>query len=848
MKTTVTATIRSLSYLFVVVCIFDMTTPAAPVDLSGWVVDEAAAPVAGAVVRTPDPAVADTTDADGAFRLVGELSPSAAGSGGYRGSSRGILGYDRAPAGGMALSVRSLAGRRLRTERVHGGEHLDRHVVMRLTEGMPAGLYVLVLSVHDARVRAPLVCMANGWSVQSRPGSIGFSKTHARAAVPDNHVQVSKEGYRSKTVAVGDWRGSLDTIVLVAENAFVPGTDTLDLTLDNRRRRQVENLPVFDRAGVGEGAGIPAVPAQPTLRASDYGVVAGDGEDDSEALQAAIDGLVGRAGASPDNPAVIQLPPGRILLTREIVVEADHVVIRGAGSDLHDPQSTMVVLRPGEAMRYDKIDHEAVPDIDAMSHNGNTMGWNWPGRGTFRVQTTAVSDRYEDDYAAAPANRKDIYEGSVNFHWTSGLEVDQDVAFPARTGDTVIPLDGGVSRSDLRAVEVGSYVWVGAANTGKMYEEQHVAPEYRERLHMKVQIFKVTNVDPSNKTLTIDKPLEFDIPANSAADGSTPIGGSKPYPSRVTPLRVVTGVGFESFVLSLEPAGLPALDGGTYDYTVDQARGNYGNMAPEYAMHGLVFKWAVDCWVRDVRTFMTGSHPVVTEQVRNIQVVHSHFDGSWNKGGGGNGYFRLSRAWDCLVHDCVLRNLRHLTLQWSSSGNVVIGNDLDCEINLHGGWERHNLIENNLVRIPYGHAHTTCTIGCEHIGGIGAGETWYPIYWATGPKAGKWSGSSGPRNIFFNNVMLKQETEGGPYAAYEPYYRPDGSSRGVIFLFGWDRQTAAGSRWVHLFKDGELLRDWAGNENVDYSQPPHRGVNATLRHDKASLFLKHCPYAVLPEE
>jgi hypothetical protein len=481
-----------------------------------------------------------------------------------------------------------------------------------------------------------------------------------------------------------------------------------------------------------------------------------------------------------------------------------------------------------------------------MIYSGNTFGWYWPGRGTFRVQTRAVHEDYESDYQSAPANRKDIYEGSVNFHWKSGLEVDQSGTYAARRGERVIRLDADVKSSEIAAIEPGSYVWVGAANTEKMYEYQTVPREYWERLHMRTQIFKVESVNSSAGTITVDKPLELDLIANSAADGSTPIGGSKPYPSRVTPLTIIEGVGFRDFYLILDLQGLPANDGGTYSYTVAQAMRNYGNMAPEYAMHGLVFKWAANCWVENVHTYMTGSHPFVTEQVRNIEVKGCLFDGSWNKGGGGNGYFRLSRAWGCLVYKNILRNLRHLTLQWSSSGNVVVGNDLDCEINLHGGWERNNLIEMNVIRIPYNHSHTNCTIGCDHIDGVGAGETWYPIYWSAGAKAGKWSGSTGPRNIFFNNIMQKQITADGPYEDYLPYYDSRGGSDAVVFVFGWDRDLTSEKQWVHLRMNGDVITDWAGNELVDYTRAPNNGVNARLRFDGQSLFLSDVPRPLDP--
>jgi hypothetical protein len=94
----------------------------------------------------------------------------------------------------------------------------------------------------------------------------------------------------------------------------------------------------------------------------------------------------------------------------------------------------------------------------------------------------------------------------------------------------------------------------------------------------------------------------------------------------------------------------------------------------------------------------------------------------------------------------VLRGLRHITLQWSASGNVVIGNDMDSDLNLHGGWERRNLFELNRVRVPYEHRSGNCQSNC---GGEGGDEkddsTWFPIWWGAGQKAVKWSGRPGRR-------------------------------------------------------------------------------------------------------
>ena len=43
-------------------------------------------------------------------------------------------------------------------------------------------------------------------------------------------------------------------------------------------------------------------------------------------------------------------------------------------------------------------------------------------------------------------------------------------------------------------------------------------------------------------------------------------------------------------------------------YPSSAAVHNYGNMAPESAMHGIVFRFAESCWVRNISTFMTGKN------------------------------------------------------------------------------------------------------------------------------------------------------------------------------------------------------------------------------------------------
>ncbi|GAA2690592.1 hypothetical protein GCM10010412_080270 [Nonomuraea recticatena] len=619
--------------------------------------------------------------------------------------------------------------------------------------------------------------------------------------------------------------GAVVLSTVVAQHPPASAAAIPDLSSANRRA-PVAGLPDWSRAGYRGGAALPGpADAHPDAAchvtsaelAGQYGVRA-DGGDATTGLQAAIDAI--RTTCTPTagytRLSSITLPAGRILVTRQLALDADYLVLRGAGMG-----QTVLAFRPDANTRYDTLTEDGSDwDEDGMAHGAGKGGWTWPGRGLLRVQTRDVHTRYASDHASAPANRKDLFEGSVNQHWAGGVPLRESSA----AGSTLIKL---ATSADMARFRAGGFLWVGAANSVKFYQQQTVTDTARHtNLHMRQQIFQIASVDPAGRTLVIDKPLEYDLPVNSTSDGSAAIGGTV-YPSRVTPLKVVQGVGIEDLTLTQEMTGMPKLGGGVHDLDEADAVHNYGNMAPEYAQHGIVLKWAANVWIRRVGTWMTGSHAVVTENAKNIQVQESQFNGSWNKGKGGNGYFRGSRVWDSLYAYNTSRNLRHFTFQWSASGNVAIGNDFDSDLNLHGGWERRNLFESNRVAVPYEHASKNCQANCGEEGGGGVDDsTWWPIWWGAGPKAAKWSGSSGPQNVFYNNQLTKQTTQGGAYQAYYP-------DRQRVYQFG--SSAADPTRFQHLATDGSTILDWAGGETLDYTGS---GVHASMTDPSGSLFLK----------
>lgn len=621
------------------------------------------------------------------------------------------------------------------------------------------------------------------------------------------------------SVSGGSGGGRMAAVELPTDLPGLP--PQLDLGRGNRRVA-VPGLPDWSRAGYREGAGLPGrdevtrdgdclVTARKL--ADEYGVHPDDGVDDTGGIQRAVDHV--KVDCSPragyERLSLLELPAGELDVSHQISLDADYLVVRGAGGD--PVTGTRLVFRPDENTRYDTVSGGDW-DEDDMTYESGKGGWLWPGRGLFRVQSRAVDEDYQEDYESAPANRRDIFEGTVNVHWKSGIALaDKGDGFAARAGDTTIEL-----AKKPKHVEVGGYVNVRAANAMDFYAEQQALPTDHElqNLHMRQQIFRVTKV--AGKVVTLDKPLEFDVPVDSTSDGSEEIDG-KTYDSKVAPLvDPVLGVGIEDLLIT------QVVDG----HETSEATHEYGNISPADALHGIVFKWAVNGWVRGVTTYFTGSHPIVTEEARNLEIVGNRFVGSWNKGKGGNGYLRGSRVWDSVYAGNVLRGLRHFTFQWSASDNVFVGNDTDADVNFHGGWERRNLVEHNTIRVPYGHRPGSCTQNCGGEGGADDADdsAWYPIWWGAGKKAVKWSGATGPQNVVYANTMAKQTTENGPFT---PYLDPS-----TVYQYGWD-----GHAYHHLSHDGEPIADWAGNETADYTNGD--GVDTSVTAPGPSLFLVRLP-------
>ncbi|KAG8713614.1 hypothetical protein FRC11_011611, partial [Ceratobasidium sp. 423] len=652
--------------------------------------------------------------------------------------------------------------------------------------------------------------------------------------------------------------------ISVALSTTLVRSALVDLTKQNRRE-PLPDLPDWSGAGFEGGNALPddskgsvtycrptRVPAytfhialtvaftlSPAVLASQYNVIPNDGQDDTAGLQQAIAAMSSQS--VPDGSyRLIQLPAGTINLSFMIYVDTSYLIIRGAGPN-PNAGGTKIVFRPDSDTKYDKIVNERW-DLDSMEYNWDfldesgkrvfgsaTGGWLWPGRSVFRVGSSRVAAKYTRQHAEAPKNRKDLFKGSVNYHWrsdegkTKGWMVSQAKDKAGVMGTSIVRLNvtntTWVTTDDLTTKDW----WIASPSKRNDFLSWGVETQDCQ------DWFTVTKsgTDGDGLYIELDRPLRFDVYRSSIGDGSSPMEDSEIFAKAMPIAHVVHHVGIENLYITQEIDGL----------TPESAMRNYGNLAPEQAMHGIVFRFARDSWVRNIQTFMTGSHPIATEGARNIQIQDNYFDG-------GNGYLRGSRVWDSLYYNNTLRNLRHITMQCNQVGTVeewhsdkvavVASNDM----NLHGGWEGFNLFELNYASVPYSHRSGSCS-SCGGESGDQEPGTWYPIWWGAGEKASKWSGASGPRNIFYRNYMIKQQVDGGSYDEYRPYFARDGSLSSKVWQLGWDSQSPAGIRYAHLSLENRApIKDWQSHELVDFSQSPAYGANSFIEDPHTSLFLK----------
>jgi len=155
--------------------------------------------------------------------------------------------------------------------------------------------------------------------------------------------------------------------------------------LSNKQVMQKEYLPDFSYAGYMNGLESIPVGNGKIIDATDYGVRADDGLDDSKALIAAIAAIKNMEGS-----IILQLPAGKLILSDIIYIERSNFTLRGAGSgqngtELYFPRPLMYAQDPDQLqelreylVEFDKRQREKENNIDlAFSQYAWSGGFIW---------------------------------------------------------------------------------------------------------------------------------------------------------------------------------------------------------------------------------------------------------------------------------------------------------------------------------------------------------------------------------------------------------------------------------------------------------------------------------------
>ncbi|MNQ20253.1 Pectate lyase superfamily protein [compost metagenome] len=197
-------------------------------------------------------------------------------------------------------------------------------------------------------------------------------------------------------------------------SSIVMGQQTPKILTDSK----TNYLPDFSYAGYHFGESQIPKSTGKIINATDFGVKANDGLDDSKALLKAI-----KAATSTEGNVILQLPEGRIILRDILYIERSNFVLRGAGStengtEIYCPRPMMYLKDPeslAELREYlttfDKRQRETENNIDLpFSQYAWSGGFIWTQVPNERVKS------YLDKYEPTPNVFAKVSSGNMGEH------------------------------------------------------------------------------------------------------------------------------------------------------------------------------------------------------------------------------------------------------------------------------------------------------------------------------------------------------------------------------------------------------------------------------------------------
>lgn len=408
-------------------------------------------------------------------------------------------------------------------------------------------------------------------------------------------------------------------------------------------------LPDYSYAGYEFGEKQPNIEGWRVINVVDHGLIANDGLDDTQALQA----LLKKLQNDPD-PVVIQFGIGRYQISDIIRISRSHLVFRGAGksaTEFYFPRPLMYATIPREMeelsnylTRESKVQKEKKQNI----HLPYTL-WSWSGgffwTGVEGVRVKAYLNNYDSSepvLAKVLSGKKDDFSFEVNN--VGKLEVGQVVEIEwhnpqGKTGSFLQQLYGD---SD---VKLGSRHW----------ENPELALSKQQAL--------ITSIN-ANK-VTIKSPLLHDI--------------NTKWDVNVRRWQHIEQVGFEHFSIRFDK----------HPYVAHHVESGY---------NGIYLTRTFNSWVKDI-TIENSDSAVLTESIANVTIADVTTTGKSLA----HYTVQLGGVHNVLVKGLTIESpsIHPLSFNTFANKNVYLDSNVKVQpvLDQHSGANHHNLFDNTYVHI-----------------------------------------------------------------------------------------------------------------------------------------------------
>lgn len=283
----------------------------------------------------------------------------------------------------------------------------------------------------------------------------------------------------------------------------------------------------------------------------------------------------------------------------------------------------------------------------ALTINKNNVVLRGAGKSSTFIFNDSTSMRNKSVIRVAPSNNAD---------WFTPTNAATYIRSDIQPETVKIPVNS------VSGYNLNEFIIVRSDATNAWIAEHGMTGKWNSSLMGPTFYRKITGIDASTNTLTVDIPIRYALKTRD---------GARVYKVG----EAISEVGIENFSIGMRQhtgSGWGDLDynkSGTGAYDVHDSK-------------AITFVNAKNSWLDNVNSYKPSSNSgdyhllsygVTIMQSRSLTIQNTHFQKPQYKGEGGNGYMYLLRGSDNLIQNATATNARHsftLSSMWTS-GNVI---------------------------------------------------------------------------------------------------------------------------------------------------------------------------------